>query len=477
MLKNSPIPRATPESQGVASSAIAAFIDGVEAQRLNLHSFMLLRHGCVVVETWWRPFTADMPHILYSLTKSFTSTAAGFAITEGRLSLDDPVLSFFPRSAPRHPSEHLAALKVRHLLSMVTGHAEDPGMLIMQRPPREWVQAFFEAPLPYAPGAHFVYNSTASHMLSVIIHKVTGQKLINYLRDRLFQPLGIARPYWETDALGHNWGGWGLYLRTDEIARFGQMLLDHGQWQGQQVIPAAWVEMATSKQVPNGDDPNSDWAQGYGFQFWMSRHGFRGDGAFGQFCVVLRDQDLVFVTTAASPDMQAVLNVAWQTILPTLIPVAQADDSEGRAALQAQLADREIARPQGQPTSLLEGDVAKRTYRLADNALGWQSLRFGRADSHLTLLLETAGGVREIRVGTTDWAKGKLMLDVPATLPVAARGAWTYAADLQVAIVYLNWAAQRTINVHFAADALTLRTTVTGSFAPAEEIVIRGQAD
>ncbi len=322
MSQASPLERGTPEAQGVASSAISHFIEAVDARNLGLHSFMLLRHGRVVAEAWWRPFAPQLPHILYSLTKSFTSTAAGFAVGEGKLDLDDPVLKFFPGDAPKNPSEHWQAMKVRHLLSMTTGHAEDPGAQVSQYPPSEWLRRIFETPVPYAPGTHFVYNSTASHLVSIIVQKLTGQKLVNFLRDRLFRPLGISRPYWETDPMGANWGGWGLYLRTDEIARFGQTLLQRGVWQGQQVIPAGWVDQATRKQVPNGDDPNSDWAQGYGFQFWMSRYGFRGDGAFGQFCVVLPEEDAALVTTASTPDMQAVLNVAWATLLPGMEPGA-----------------------------------------------------------------------------------------------------------------------------------------------------------
>ena len=228
---------------------------------------------------------------------------------------------------------------------------------------------FFETPLPYAPGTHFVYNSTASHMVSVIVQKLTGQKLVNYLRDRLFRPLGISRPHWETDPLGQNWGGWGLYLRTDEIARFGQTLLQRGMWQGQQVMPAAWVDQATSKQVPNGDDPNSDWAQGYGFQFWMSRHGFRGDGAFGQFCVVLRELDMVLVTTASTPDMQAILNVAWETLLPGMKEGPLPEKKGDLASLRDRLAGLEIERPQGEPCAPLEAEL--RAAPIVSRATRW----------------------------------------------------------------------------------------------------------
>lgn len=475
MSRKSPFERGTPESQGVATSAVDQFVERVEAERLGLHSFMLLRHGVVVAEAWWRPFSAEVPHILYSLTKSFTSTAAGFAVVEGLLRLDDPVLSYFRQAAPRDPSEHWQAMTIRHLLTMTTGHEADPGEQIGRFPPKEWLRRIFDTPLPYAPGTHFVYNSTASNLVSIIVQKLSGQKLINYLRDRLFRPLDIGRPYWETNPLGHNWGGWGLYLRTDEVARFGQALLQRGKWQGQQVIPAEWVDQATRKQVSNGDDPDSDWAQGYGFQYWMSRHGFRGDGAFGQFCVVLRERELVLVTTAASPDMQAVLNAAWETLLPGLASRPLPENPPAVAALRERLARVEIEEPMGDATSPIEARVAGRSYRLDDNPLGWRSVRLQRSGESVALRLETSEGEETIPCGMAGWQPSQLKLDMPMVLPVAATARWSDPDTLDAAIIYLNPGATRRLALHFDGDTLELRTRLSGTFAPPTEITTAGR--
>src|SRR5690606_31072309 len=177
------------------------------------------------------------------------------------------------------------AMRVRHLLSMSTGHTDDTWLPMVAREDGQWVKAFLEQPVRRPPGTHFLYNTGASYMLSAIIHKTTGQPMLEYLQPRLFEPLGIKNPTWLDSPERITLGGLGLSLTTSEAARFGQLYLQQGVWQGQQLIPAAWVAEATAFQTPNGDYELSDWTQGYGYQFWRSRHNaYRGDGAFGQFC-------------------------------------------------------------------------------------------------------------------------------------------------------------------------------------------------
>jgi len=307
------LPRSTPESQGVSSAKVREFVEAANQQVDTMHSFMLIRHGHVVAEGWWKPESADKPHVMHSLSKSFTSTAVGLAVAEGKLSVDDPVLKFFPEDAPEKPSDKLKAMRVRDLLTMSTGHETEPKFT----PDTPWVKTFLAQPVPHKPGAHFLYNSPGSHMLAAIVGKVTGQTVLDYLKPRLFEPLGIENPEWGTSPQGNTLGGWGLKVRTEDIAKFGQLYLQKGQWNGKQLIPTAWVEQATSKQVSNGSDPTKDWDQGYGFQFWRCRHGaYRGDGAFGQFCIVLPEQDAVVAITANTRDMQAELNVVWEKLLP-----------------------------------------------------------------------------------------------------------------------------------------------------------------
>src|SRR5882672_7410633 len=276
-------PRATPESQGVSSIAVLALVEALD-QVDAMNSFMLVLHGQVIAEGWWTPYSAQDNHELYSLSKSFTSTAVGMAVAEGKLSIDDEVLKFFPGDAPANPSVNLKAMRVRDLLTMNAGHQDE----VSTAADKISAKVFLTNAVPHKPGTHFKYNTPATFMLSAIVQKLTGQTVVEYLKPRLFEPLGITQPVWNTNWQGINLGGYGLNARTEDIARFGQLYLQKGKWNGKQLIPPEWVEMATTKQVSNGSNPKSDWDQGYGFQFWRCRNGaYRGDGAFGQYCIVL----------------------------------------------------------------------------------------------------------------------------------------------------------------------------------------------
>lgn len=317
------------------SAGIRDFIETANREVQSMHSFMLVRHGQVIAEAWWAPEAADKPHVLWSLSKSFTSTAVGFAVAEGKLSIDDPVLKFFPDDAPAEPSANLKAMRIRDLLTMNTGHQDE----LNWRAAPDWVKAFLAHPVPHKPGTHFRYNTPATYMLSAILQKVTGQTVLDYLTPRLFEPLGIENPQWDTSPQGISIGGYGLYLRTEDIARFGQFYLQKAQWNGKQLLPAEWVELATSKQVSNGSDPSRDWDQGYGFQFWRCRHGaYRGDGKDGQFCIVLPEQDAVIAITANTGNMQAQLNLVWDKLLPALHSDKLPENPEELARLKATMA-------------------------------------------------------------------------------------------------------------------------------------------
>ncbi len=307
------LPRSTPEAQGVTSAGIRAYVEAADKEVKTMHSFMLVRHGHVIAEGWWKPEAAEKQHVLWSLTKSFTSTAVGLAVEQGKLSVDDPVVKFFPEETPKDASENLKTMRVRDLLSMSGGHDKEPTL----GPAEPWARTFLAQPVPFKPGTHFLYNTPGSHMLSAIVQKVTGQTVLEYLRPRLFEPLGIEDPQWQSSPQGESIGGWGLKLRTEDIAKFGQLYLQKGKWNGVQLVPEKWIAQATSKQVSNGTNAGSDWNQGYGFQFWRCRHGaFRGDGKDGQFCIVMPEQDAVVAITADTRDMQSELNLVWEKLLP-----------------------------------------------------------------------------------------------------------------------------------------------------------------
>jgi CubicO group peptidase (beta-lactamase class C family) len=341
---NQPLPRSAPEAEGISSQAIQDFVSTVDKID-TLHSFMLVRHGHVIAEGWWKPEAPDKPHVLYSLSKSFNSTAVGLAIAEGKLSLDDPVLKFFPGEAPAEPSENLKAMKVRDLLTMTCGH--DSEAKSSRGAPA--VKDFLAQPVPHKPGTHFLYNTLGSYTLSAIVTKATGQTSLEFLKPRLFEPLGIENPEWPTSPEGNSLGGYGLKLCTEDIAKFGQLYLQKGKWNGKQLVPESWVEQATSRQVPNDKEGHSkigiDWVQGYGFQFWRCTHNaFRGDGANGQLCVVIPEKDAVMAITADTGNFQGEMNAIWDKLYPAFQSQALPGNSDGDAKLKQSLASL-IAHP------------------------------------------------------------------------------------------------------------------------------------
>lgn len=341
-----PLPRSSPEAQGVSSKAVLEFIQA-EDKINTLHSLMVLRHGQVIAEAWWKPQAADKPHVLWSLSKSFNSTAVGLAIEEGKLNLDDAVLKFFPDDVPADPSENLKAMKVRDLLTMTCGHDTEPHLALDGKLS---VKEFLTHPVVHKPGTHFQYNTLGSYTLSAIVTKATGKTVLEYLKPRLFEPLGIENPRWDASPEGYSLGGYGLFLCTEDIAKFGQLYLQKGKWNGKQLIPEKWVEEATSKQVPNDKESHakmgSDWREGYGFQFWRCTHNaYRGDGAAGQFIVVMPEKDAVVVITAETGSMQGELNALWEKLYPAFTDALLSEDAQTLAKVK-EAEEKLVAHPQ-----------------------------------------------------------------------------------------------------------------------------------
>ena len=334
---DAPLPRG--KASAKMENAFAAYLQAVADSSEQLHSIMVLLHGKVLME---KSFVPDTAHILNSVSKTFTATAVGFAISEGLLALDDRIVDLFPESLPAHVSDTLERICIRHLLTMNSGHGKDPTSAARSEQ-EDWVRAFMEWPIEYEPGTCYCYNSLGTYVLSAAVQKVTGQKVVDYLESRLWHPLGIEKPYWQESPAGINTGGWGLYLKTEDLARMGLCLLNGGKFRGRQVIPAEWVKEMSAAQVPSVnagvnerqvaeirqdpshpmyamfDSEQNDWQQGYGYQMWRCRHGaFRADGANGQYILILPEQDAVIVTTADIPNMRQELNLIWDYLLPAL---------------------------------------------------------------------------------------------------------------------------------------------------------------
>ncbi len=402
------LPRSTPSDQGVSSTGIGAFLDTMDtAPDIELHSLMLLRHGQVLAEGWWAPYAADQVHLLYSLSKSFTSTAAGLAAAEGLLSFDDPVISYFPELADEVTHPWTRSMQIRHLAAMATGHHEDTLERATRIDRTEPVRGFLALDPDAEPGSVFAYNNGATYTLGAIVQRATGQPLTDYLRPRLLDPLGIEQAYWHTHPGDRELGFSGFHLTTESIAHFGQLYLDQGVWQGAELLPEGWVAEASRQHTPNPAEPNPDWQQGYGYQFWRSRHGYRGDGAYGQFCLVLPEQDAVLVTTAQTENMQGILDAVWEHLLPAFTT----GTPEGDDALAERLSTLEL--PAGRAPSQAPGE-ARSAIRVTgvevESAGGWQ--------------LSLTDGIQELPVpcGADRWLTSAHELGGDRHLELAASG-------------------------------------------------------
>lgn len=469
--------RSAPETQGVASAAILKFVKAVDKEIHEMHSFMLLSKGVVVAEAWWSPYSAERPHMLFSLTKSFTSTAVGLAVAEGKLSVEDQVLSFFPEQAPAKPDENLKAMRVKHLLTMSTGHATDTTDRMTRRRDRDWVKGFLALPVENTPGAPFVYNSGASHVLSAIVQKVTGMRLMDYLQPRLFAPLGIEQVEWETCPKGINIGGWGLSITTEAIARFGQLYLQKGLWNGKRILPEAWVEEATARQVSNGSKPDSDWEQGYGYQFWRCRHGnYRGDGAFGQYCIVMPEQEAVLAITSGVENMQDPLNLVWEQLLPAFAKTGLPADPTAQKALNKKLSSLAHHPLSGKSLSAVANQVTGKTFVFEPNEQKIKSLKFDFSEADCVLMIQSGRRKNTVRCGLGEWLEGEAPAFRRPSQPAVASGAWTAEDTYQVILRLIETPFYQTMTCCFAGDQVTIDSALNVAFGPREMPQLLGKA-
>ena len=321
----------SPSAQGVDAAGISAFLDAIESDPgVEPHGLIVQRHGMRIAEGYWAPHTGDRSRLVYSLSKSFTGTALGLLVADGRLSLDDLVSDHLPELFDDATPDATRRLRIRHIASMASGHAAETLLDAVVADPDDPVRGFLTIPPDAEPGTVFAYNQPPVLTLVRILQRRAGKRLVDVLRPRVLDPIGAGDLRWRQLA-GIDMGFSGVFTNLDTVARLGQLHLDDGMWNGNRVLPEGWVEVASSVQTPNGDWDQIDWQQGYGFQFWMSRHGYRGDGAFGQFMVILPEHDAVIAMFSCTGDMQAVLDAMWEHLLPALGDIGDVgDDGDDR---------------------------------------------------------------------------------------------------------------------------------------------------
>ncbi|WP_437959538.1 serine hydrolase domain-containing protein [Sorangium sp. So ce119] len=425
------LPRSTPAASGVSSRSIAAMLDRLGDRSVECHSVMVVHRGHIVAEGWWAPYSAERPHLLYSLTKSFTSIAVGLAIADGLLALSDRVVDVLPDHVPSDVSEQGRRITVHHLLSMTAGHDTDSLAEAWGLEPQDLVKGFLRVPFDAPEGTRHTYDNSTTYVLARMVERVTGVGLPALLDERLFKPMGIEDAEWDRVASGAAFGFHGLHLRTEAVAAFGELLLRGGLWNGQQLVPRAWVELATSRQIDGrhqaeGDD-GPDFLCGYGYQFWMSRHGYHGKGAFGQHCVVVPSHDLVVAVTGAQQEVQHaqdVLDAVWECLLPG---VGHPDGSHDDELLADRLGGLSLAQVRGsagpQHSATARLDASAENSALPDGI----TVVVDPTDAGWLLRL---GSLLDLEVGHGAWRESS-----PLGRPVVASGAWqgtAFVAELHV---------------------------------------------
>ncbi len=473
------LPRSKPEMEGVSSAGIRGFLDAFAGTPHEMHSMMLVRHGHVVAEGWWSPYAPELTHMMYSTSKSFAATAVGIAAGEGRLSVEDAVTSFFPDKVPNPVPPYLAELKVKHLLSMTVGQDPDPTRAIART--EDWVKSFLETPIVKAPGSRFLYNSAATYMLSAIVTKVTGETVLGYLTPRLFAPLGVSGIDWETDPAGTNTGGWGLRLHTEDMAKFGQLFLQDGVWHGRRLLPEGWVAEASSFKIqqepekPAAERAQSDWLQGYCYQMWRCRHNaYRGDGAFGQYIVVMAEQDAVLAITSMTSNMQGILDLVWEHLLPAMRDEALPPDPAGVSALRKQLDGLALPVPEGARNKKLESALSGKSFSLGANDRGIQSIGFEFTRGECKVSLADDEGEYVIPLGAGKWRisettrRGPYLVTVARNaqsgLPpfeVAGAHRWLDDGALEVTLRYVQGPHTETLVCRPAGDGIDVDISTT----------------
>ena len=410
---------ATPESQGVPSEAILKFIDGCEktfdAGDLGaMHGFVIVRHGKVIAEGSWKPFdTLNETHMLYSHSKSFTSSAIGLLADRGKIDLDERIVDIFSNEVPAKVSENLAQLRVRDLLTMNVGKKDH-----LLRDGGDWVKEFLSKDFFRKPGTGFKYDSDATYMLAAIVEKKSGMKMMDYLQKNMFDQIGITKAWTTCSPQGIPCGGWGMNMTTRELARFGQLYLNRGDWDGKRVLSSDWVSLATTRQTWSGWQnvgvkalgEGTDWEQGYGFQFWRCRHGaYRADGAGGQYTVVIPEKDMVFSAHAGLGDFPKELDLIWDNLLPVLKDAPLAENPSA----QKKLADR-LAKLAIKPVEFARARkwTTPFEFSLRENSRGFKSVRFDPKDGGGCICtLVTRAGEQKFPAGTGEWQEGSIRID------------------------------------------------------------------
>jgi len=438
------LPRTKPENVGISSAVLYRLVE-----RLNsldcLNSIILSRNGHVCLEGWWSPYSPEIPHMLFSLSKSFVSVAIGIAAEENLLHISDCIVEYFPECRQNIVDNKMKKVTIHHLLSMSSGHAVCAKSEMEKDPEQNYVRGFLASSLPFAPGERFAYNSAATYMLAALIKKVTGLNVREYLQPRLFSPLGIVPGIWESDPHGTNLGGWGLYLTTEDIAKFANLLLNNGMHNGRQLIPASYLTEATKKQSDNSMNESPDWKLGYGYQFWMSKYGYRADGASGQYAIVILEKSLTLAITSSVDNMQEILTIIWDTLIPELSDNPLPEDSPAHESLRHLMTSLAL-RPTISETSIAGKDCF---WEFEANSAEIKTCALTFSEGLCALTFWGKNGMEQLRAGFGKFLQSTIRLTDELPHSTAACAAWKNETILEINTFCLDGTFRDTYVIDF----------------------------
>ena len=431
------MPRSTPAAEGVDGRGLLALLNAFEAPGHGFHSLMIARHGQVIAEGWWAPYARERAHLGYSLSKSFTATVLGDLVGRSLIDLDAPVLSYLTELASVSPKWR--RVTVRDCIAMAVGHtteawewrgdAEPP--VAEPEAPDQVLALILEREPDGEPGQVWAYNQVATYLVAQAIAAVTGEPLSAHIRRLLLDPFGGGDARAQRTLQGRDLGFSGLHVTTPAILALAQSWLDGGVWQGKRLVPTDYATLAPRPTAVSLTAPDmlGDWAYGYGYSFWIASHGYRGDGAFGQFAIVLPEQDVVVAITSETDAMQDVLDLLWRHLLPAI-------DGEPDPDADAQLAVRlaELEHPPLSGAELSAADQSGTERRPLVRAVRHKASQLppdyrgasleATADGHHLLTLGHLAGDLVTVVGDGQWEESRWATPAGPDLPVVASGAW-----------------------------------------------------
>ncbi len=470
----------TPEEVGVSSKVVNEFIDACMEKNKELHSFMVIRHGKIACEVYREPFAREYKHMMYSVSKSFTSTAIGFAVHEGYFDVDTRFVDIFPEARGDKLDEYLEEMTVEDLLTMRSGKSVS---VFLDRTKDRWFKDIINSPWISEPGTEFLYISENMYLLCCIIHKVTGMSVMDYLKPRLFEPLGIENAFWETCPRGIEAGGWGMMLSLEDLAKFTYCYQQMGKFNGKQVIPEEWVKTATAYHADTAaTQQDSDGVVGYGYCFWRNggyEKSYRADGMFCQFGIVFEDLDACFISLGGEVHEQGMRDVIWDFFPRAFIEADEKADEKAESvplslpaypkapvkprslALESRIAEKKInfrkpvlVNVAGYPVSVVPLPALFMESDKAGN-ITEVTFRFGDDDMYMTWV--EGDEVNTVHIGLDGEYRWDNIIIGKIPYTTCSTGCWNSESELEVHIRCIEVPSERVIKFKINGDNVIMR--------------------